>query len=45
MIDVEYQLRLKSKECPRVFFLVLFACGRDSFVARQIQGEQAKEVD
>ena len=45
MIDVELQLRQIAKEMPRVFFLVLFACCRDSYVEKQIVGEQGMDVD
>ena len=34
MIPVELSLRNKAKEVPNVFFLVLFACSRDSYVQK-----------
>jgi hypothetical protein len=45
MMDVDLQLRLAAKKCPRVFFLALFACGRDSYVSKQVQGEQGFDID
>lgn len=45
MIGVELELRQKAKEMPRVFFLVLFACGRDSYVRSTVKGESGFDFD
>lgn len=39
-IEVELILRNQAKEMPRIFFLVLFACSRDSFVEHELIGEK-----
>jgi hypothetical protein len=43
MWNVELELRLKAKKMNKVFFLVLFACCRDSYVKKAIVGEKGGE--
>jgi hypothetical protein len=45
MWNVELLLRLKAKKMNKVFFLILFACCRDSYVVKQITGEQGQDLD
>lgn len=42
MIPVELSLRSKAKEVPNVFFLVLFACSRDSYVLKSEDSKGSK---
>jgi len=44
MIPVEIRLRSKAKEVPNVFFLVLFACSRDSYVLRSEDSKGKKNL-
>jgi len=42
MISVELALRSRAKEVPNVFFLVVFACSRDSYVDKDIEAKGVK---
>jgi len=44
MIPVELSLRSKAKEVPNVFFLVLFACSRDSYVLKSEDSKGKKNL-
>ena len=45
MWDVELELRLEAKKMNKVFFLVLFACCRDSYVNRKFVGDKNTRSD
>jgi hypothetical protein len=42
MISVELALRSRAKEVPNVFFLVVFACSRDSYVDKDTDAKGVK---
>jgi hypothetical protein len=42
MISVELALRSRAKEVPNVFFLVVFACSRDSYVDKDTEAKGVK---
>ena len=42
MIPVELWLRSRAREVPNVFFLVLFACSRDSYVQKSEDSKGSK---
>lgn len=44
MIPVELEIRNRAKDVPNVFFLILFACSRDSYVLKSDENKGERNI-